>query len=334
MHGLAAVPDGLLRRGLRIRALALRTLAVQLVAAGVALWMLRTGQGVAALVAFAVLNAVLGSAVTVLLARWRPKGLPALRMLRLLWPKTVQIIARALLNTGLFPLVQLMIGLTLGPAAAGAFQIATRMVELIEALMLSPMRFVSLPELRTVPDLPSAVMAQLGTIAMLSTWVWCGVWISAPDILRLAVGADHTTAAVPLLRALAPFALISALSMPVVQALNAKGYTALVLGRAFVLLGIGTLMAGIGLWLNVQAVAAAVSVSAILVSLWFVPRALNALSMAGSNLLILAKPLGAAGVMILTLLALPLPFAAQVVVGTAVYGAVLLIVTHSQRQLA
>ena len=77
--GLAAVPEGLLRRRLEIRALALRTTSSLTIAGILALLLGFAGYGGWALASFAIANAVLSSVLVVVLVRWKPSGGLSLR---------------------------------------------------------------------------------------------------------------------------------------------------------------------------------------------------------------------------------------------------------------
>ena len=335
-NGLGAVSEGILRKRLALRALALRTLAIQSFAAATAMWMFSTGWGVWALVAFALLNAGLTCALSLALARWRPMGVPKWRYVSLIWPKTAEIAGRALLTTSQLPLAQLAVGLALGPVAAGAFQIATRMLELIEALTLSPLRYIALPQLRSSNDLRGSLHTHIRRCATLSVWVWGGTLVAAPDILTLAVGASHAPAAVPVLRALAALGLLSALLMPLTQALMARGYTTLVLQRAAVSLALSAALIAPALALSVTAAALALSLAALVTGLWFTARALETLPpITASDLSPALAPL-LAGISMCTALVLcpPLPLLSQGALGTAIYLTLLSFSRKPQRHPA
>lgn len=335
LNGLGAVSEGILRQRLALRTLALRTVGVQSTAAAAALWMLATGWGVWALVGFALLNAGLTCSLSLGLARWLPKTLPTWRYQTLIWPKTSEIAGRVLLTTSQMPLAQLAIGLFLGPVAAGAFQIATRMLELIEALTLSPLRYIALPQLSRSSDLRRDLYAQIKRCATLSVWVWGGTLVAAPEILTLAVGSSHAVAAAPVLRALAALGLISALLMPLTQALTAQRHTRLVLIRAALSLTLSAALITPMLALSVTAAAMALSVAALPTALWFTARALDTLTLTATDLTpALAPLLAGTGMCTLLLLCPPLPLLGQVALGTATYFTLLGVGSKPQRRPA
>ncbi len=327
LHGISAVSEGILRKRLHLRALALRTMISQTLAASLALWLLSNGSGAWALVVFTLCHAALNTALSWHLAAWRPKRRPSWQYQRLISGLVIEIAARDLLNTALFPLMQLLTALIFGLPAAGAFQIAARMLSLIEALTLSPLRFLALPQLRRLParQRAAALPHHLRLTAALSLWVWSATLLAAPHTLPLLIGPSPAEAAIPILAALAGFGLLSALLMPINQALIAAGHTRLMLHRALLLV---TLTCG-ALALFGQsptALAAAISIAALLTALWLLPRALPRLGLSLATLSPLAPPLcAAATVAALFALLPPLPVPVQLTLGSALYGGLLLI---------
>lgn len=333
LNAVGAIPEGILRQKLAMKSLALRTLAAQVTAAALALWMLFSGFGVWALVGFAICSATLTNALSVLLAGWRPHVWPRPKDLTLILPKTGQIMGRALLNNSQMPMAQLAIGVILGPAAAGAFQIATRMFELIDALTLSPLRFIALPQLATEADLRRAIGQHTQRAAMLAAWVWGGTLVATTPILTLATGAAHAAAAAPVLQALACLGLASAIMMPLTQALTAQRHTGLLFARAALTLGSATLAMLPALTLSPTACALALSFAGIIGHLWLLVRALPLLGLDLADLAPI-KPLIAGALMVALLWLTPtLPLWQMILLGTITYAAALFLPRHPKRSL-
>ena len=332
LHGLSAVSEGILRRDLHLRALALRSMASQSIAAAMAVWMLSTGSGPWALVAFALTSAGMNTFLDCHFAGWRPKSLPKWQYQRRLTELIVEISARDFLNAALFPLMQLATALVFGLPAAGAFQIATRMVSLIEALTLSPLRFLALPQLRqlSVSERAAVLPSQLRLSGTLGLWIWGVTLLAAPQALALLIGPVPAASAAPILTALAGFGLFTALLMPINQALIAAGHTRLMLQRAALLLPLCCTFAAFSP--TPTALAASISIAAFLTALWHLTRALPRLGLTVSALTPLALPLcAAAAVTALFALLPPLPLPAQLFLDSALYGAVIII---PNRQIA
>ena len=238
----------------------------------------------------------------------------------------MQIAGRDLLGSGVLPLAQLAVAGTLGLSAAGAFQIATRILGLIDALTLAPLRFTALPRLRSVSPttLAPALAGQLRLTATVSAWVWGGTLAALPEIARFAAGDQHGAAVAPVVAALAGFGLSGAMTMPVNQAVLAQGGTRLMLDRALAVCGLSALLLPFGLAVGVTGAAVALSLAALLASLWHLSRALPILGLSRGDLAPVVPPLGAGSAMTLALIPLAgLPFMAKVVIGTTIYAALL-----------
>ncbi|MEM8654403.1 MAG: oligosaccharide flippase family protein [Pseudomonadota bacterium] len=324
-HSLGAVAEGVLRQSLAIRALALRTLVIQSGAAGLALSLLASGAGPWALVAFAIANATLTALVSLRLARWRPQ-VAALSSLRTIWPTAAPLLGRVLLTTGQIPLAQLAIGLALGPVAAGAFQIASRMLDLIEAVTTSPLRYIALPQLRTTGNLSDGLRQHLHRSALLGAWIWGGTAMATLPLLALAVGPAQALAAAPVLQALCGAGLLTALTMPLVQALTAQGHLALVLKREAATLGLSILLILPALTVSATTSAVALTTAALLANLWFVRHALGAFALPLATLAPTVPPLLAATAMCALLQTLPpTSLAMQILAGTSLYAGLMLL---------
>lgn len=231
LNGLAAPSEGLLRRDLRLRALALRTLLAQSLAAALALWGLMQGWGAWSLTGFALTNAALNAALSLALA---PPDLRQGAPLTPLLPELTRLTLRPLAGSALFPSVQLLIGAALGLPAAGAFQIAARLVELIDALALAPVRYLALPRFRQIAGQPgfAAKLAQsMRRVALLSAVIYPLGWALSPLLLPL-LGPDKAEASAQLLPPLLVTGALSALLMPLTQAMIALGATRPPLMRA------------------------------------------------------------------------------------------------------
>ncbi len=221
-HGLSAVPDGCLRRAGRFRSLALRTLLGQGAAAFIGLSALALGAGVWSLVLFTLAQAFIAAALALAMAGWPPvtRGPlgPAIMT-------TAPLAARVLTGAIVQPLLQVAIGASAGLAAAGIWQIATRIIALLEAVTLVPLRFVALPRLaRGRTDLGTLLTAA----AVAATWVMGGTALAAPAILSSVLGPNGSAIITPL-RLLCLTAIAGAGTAMLNQSLIAQGDRARVL---------------------------------------------------------------------------------------------------------
>lgn len=196
VHGAGAVADGQLRRAARFRALALRTLAGQAAAAGLAFWALWAGAGVWALVGFTLVQAVIATALAVGMAGWvrGPAGDVRAAVARV-WPLALRVLAGGLVQ----PVLQVAIGAVAGLAAAGVWQIAVRVVGLLEALTVVPLRFVALPRLARggAGEVPGLIRAA----GLAGVWVMGGTALAAPAMVEALLGPEGAPV-VPVLQVL------------------------------------------------------------------------------------------------------------------------------------
>lgn len=318
-HGIGAVSEGLLRKSLAIRALALRTVSIQIFAAGTAIAALQAGAGSFALVMFVGLNAVLCTIFSCLLAKWHPAHFAPKRLQKALLGKLGRIAGRDLINGAEYPLVQLAVALVLGATAAGAFQIATRLLTLLEALSVSPLRFIALPQI--LADRSNGLSKHLNWNTILAAWLWGGAFVIAPDIITVAAGPQHAAATVPIFRALIGAGLINALMMPIYQALASKGALNMLFKRASVNLCLSILITGFTVWLSPGAVGIGLSTAAACTTVWFLPKAVVRLSAPFSMLQTVWRPLSAGVVMCTCLLSLQdLNMVASIFWGTMLFG--------------
>ncbi len=280
--GLSAVSEGLLRKSLALRALALRTAAAQSIAALLALILLIQNAGVWALIAFAVVNVIVTTTVSIILAGWWPSQVPRWRHIEAVLPKVTQITIRDLCGSALIPCAQIAITTAFGLSLSGAFQIATRLVALVDTLTLAPLRFIALPQLSQLVgtnQFGTSLRNRLIACTGLGVSIWTAVACFTSGILSLIAGSDKAASAAPMLQALIPIGLIAALSMPINQALTALGHTDLVLRRNLLALMLGLSCAGPTLTTTPVVTAAALSLGGLMAFAWYIRRAMPLLGL-------------------------------------------------------
>ncbi|WP_339109698.1 oligosaccharide flippase family protein [Thioclava sp. GXIMD4216] len=251
-QGASAVQEAQLRQALRLRALALRTAAVQLLsgAGGFALYAM--GGGVWSLVGFAVINAVASALLSWRMARWWPSDGPRLVQMRALAPEVMAIAGRGLVAGAALPLIQFLLGLVYGGAIAGGFQIAQRIFQLVDALTLAPLRFLVLPVMMRAKDRSAGLVVRvLRLAALVSAPAYMAVAVWALPVLNALLGASAAGLAAPMVQALAALGPVATTVLGVDQALVVRKGA----GRAF-------LRAGLGLGLSAGCVVLMVPVSA------------------------------------------------------------------------
>ncbi len=334
-HGIGAVPDGLLRRDGQFRTLALRTLSSQGIAALATIVALWAGAGAWALVIFTLINGALATAISVVIAGWQPsrrwptKGTmsPALR-------STVTLSGRVLIGAAVQPVLQIGVGAASGLAAAGIFQIALRVLALLDAVTLAPIRFVALPRFsRLTGDQAAqrtAILASLGLAGAFSAYVYLGTFAAAPDMLAVLVGGTNAGPTVPVLQMLCLSGLGSAAAAVINQALIGGN-----LGAAAVRLSILQAVATFGLTFpvlnhSVTAVAVGLTLAGLAVLAIILIRLPHWFGISGLTALrVVSLPYLAGALMVLGVMAadrwvwadwsLLLRLTAQILAGTAIY---------------
>lgn len=250
--GVSVVSEGLLLRGLEIRGLALRS-AVSLSAAGaVALVLGMQGYGGWALTGFALVNTLFSSVWACAQARWLPQSFGARAAARRALPVILAISGRNLANSCVMPGLQIIVGVFLGAAAAGAFQIAQRFLTLAETVAISPMRYVALPLFSQFRDdrerLARIVVEATGLLAFLCAPVYFGLIAISETLLPLVVGSENAAPTLPVLQTMLLYGGIAAAIAVCNQTLTVLGRTDLAFTRAVLSLvanfGLGALMAG------------------------------------------------------------------------------------------
>lgn len=286
---LSSVPEGLLRKNLQIRAIALRTLAVQILSAGLAVILAIYGFGGWALVGFAVMNAVLSSVISIAMAGWMPSGGPNISQMRARIPQTAAISGRALLSGSIYAILQFSIGLVLGLQAAGAFQIAQRVYQILDALCLAPIRFLVLPLFSRTAEigdgtLPGKTIERgLYVTGLLSAPFYVGTIAIAGPALTLIIGAENASHSILPLQLLCVLGLPMASLTILTQALTVVGHAGLAFHRTLWML-LGTVAFSLpALLISVEAVTLCFVVVSYLVLLIFFRKLEPILGLSGSR---------------------------------------------------
>ncbi|MAU44799.1 MAG: hypothetical protein CL868_00730 [Cytophagaceae bacterium] len=258
--GLASVPEGLLRKNLEIRSLALRTLAVQAAAAGLAVVMAIEGFGAWSLVGFAVLNAVASSIISIVMAGWRPSGSPSLSSMKAQLPQFSAISGRALVSGAAMPMLQFLVGIVIGLEAAGAFQIAQRVYQILDALCLAPLRFLVLPLFSRAAEASEGklsgdtVLRTMRIAGLVSAPFYLGTLAIADPALTLVIGPENASHAVPLLQIFCLLGINITSITVLSQAFTVAGHAGMVFWRSIWMLCITIVLSGPALMLSVEAV--------------------------------------------------------------------------------
>lgn len=310
---LASTPEALLRRQLRFKALALRTLAANAVGAAVGLTLAVLGAGVWALVAQTLTGAAVGTVAVVAAARWRPGRAVDRAAFGDLFGFGVHVLGTNVLTFLSRRSDDLLIGLVLGTTALGYYTIAYRLLLLMQDVLIGTIQDVAFPTFSRLQGSLARMRAAHRTAtrvcATIAVPAFVGMSATSPEVIRTFFGARWG----PSVPVMALLALIGA--QQAVQYFN--GTVLMALGRPGAVLRV----VAVNATANVVLFAVAVHWGIVAVAAVFVARAhlLAPLSHqmvrralgtdARSHLGAFAMPVAAAAVMaaVVTLLRLPLP---------------------------
>jgi len=260
INSLRTVPIAILRRELRFKQEAARTLIATVCAGAVAIPLALNGFGPWALVAQAICESLVSVVCLWLAVRWRPRMRFSRARLRELAGFSAAVTGRQMLGLAVRHSDDLIIGTVLGATALGYYTVAYRILRLLGELSISVVTVVALPALaRIATDRERFARAYAdGTklIVAVSAPLFCGLASTAPVLVPLAFGSEWTRSA-PLMTLLA----IGGLALPIVS-FNAsvllargKARTALMLALSDAGISVACFMAAIPFGLTGFAVA-------------------------------------------------------------------------------
>lgn len=240
IKGLVLVQDGLLRRELNFRLLALRTNA-SVVAGGVAgLALAFNGFGVWSLVAQQIVTGVVGLVIIWRVSQWRPSASFSVPCARDLLGFSA---SSSLATFGIFVNTRadaLLIGLLFGPTAVGLYRFATRLVDMLIDTTVRSLQAVALPELSRLQGNGEEFSARLLGMLWLSSIIALpalGILSASSDALMAVVGSEWIAASAPL-KVLCLVGAVRALTFfngPMLQAIGRPQYLAALVWAAAVL---------------------------------------------------------------------------------------------------
>lgn len=192
MTALAAIPMGLLRRELRFRSLAVRTL-LSIAGGGLAgVALALAGAGVWALVGQQLVTALLSVAALWAASPWRPRLRFSRQHFRELFGFGINVVSGDLLAFLQRYTDNFLIGTVLGTVALGIYAVAYRIMDAGNHLLVGLARKVAFPALSRLqhePDrLRRAYYRMTGVTAAVVVPVYVGLAVVAPELIRLVFG--------------------------------------------------------------------------------------------------------------------------------------------------
>jgi O-antigen/teichoic acid export membrane protein len=199
--GLGAVPSALLQRDLRQRPLVLIDQSASTLASATGIALAVAGAGIWALVTMELVRAGTRTLALLLVARYRPGLATSRSAVSDIWRFGRNLLASRLVQYADRLVPRLAIGLALGAAAVGIFQLGWRSYELIQKVLVTPLTSLSMATAaRTDGDL--GLLRQLLTGAMrVSALVaypgFIGAAAIAPTAIPFAFGPQWAPAVLP-----------------------------------------------------------------------------------------------------------------------------------------
>lgn len=241
----------LLTREMSFRRLELRQIAATAAGAAIALTLALAGHGPWAIVGLSLGEAAASTALLWLLTPWRPRFVFSRAVLRRLAGFAGNVFGENVVYQAGRSLPPLLIGRVLGPAALGAFTLATTAILVPFARLAAPLQQVFFPAFARLADERDRIaelwIGAARLVALVAAPALVGLAVVATDLVDVVLGSDWAAVA-PLVQILAVVGLVQAL-----QTLN--GEVLLALGRA------GTLFRFTLLWAAATVAAVAVGLA-------------------------------------------------------------------------
>jgi PST family polysaccharide transporter len=247
LQGLSVVPEAVLRRELRFRAVAIRTLLASLLSGVVGVGLALGGAGIWALVAQQLVNAAVGLVVLWAVCPWRPSRRPRLSGIR-----DLLVFSAHSANAGLGLMLSskadvIFTGLFFGPVATGIYRLAARLPDMLVDVTVRSLQQVALPSLSRLQRDRAALAAHLNQLQHLGALAGLpvlGVLAAIAHPLVTLLGPQWAGTEVPL-RLLCLFGAANVYGVllgPALQAIGQPGKLAAILWTRGVL-GVATLAA-------------------------------------------------------------------------------------------
>ncbi|HZH28849.1 MAG TPA: lipopolysaccharide biosynthesis protein [Azospirillaceae bacterium] len=232
LAGLSGVHQGLLRRRMDYRLLMVRSMA-GVVAGGVAgVAMAWQGFGAWALVAQQVVDRLVGGLVLWCSTDWRPRLSFSWRHARDLMPFSAYLAATRVVNFTSKQVDRYLIGLFMGPAVLGIYNIALRVSDTAYALLAQGLSNIGLNVFARLQKQPAKLREALVTAAELSNLfampAFLGLAVVAPNLVAVVFGPAWVEAG-PILSVLALLGIPAMFSTFAGALMRALGTTRLLL---------------------------------------------------------------------------------------------------------
>lgn len=193
------VQEGLLRRDFGFRRLAGLQMVVSILALGVSMIILKMGAGPWAVVIFVLAEALFLSVALWIATPFRPDFLFDAEEAREQLRFSGAVIVGAVLTVGNLRIIEIGLGVLLGPAAAGFFRLGVQVNRLLTQMLRTPVNNMVLPSFARLSD-PAAIAGRMLDVSAISALVTLPAFALAaagsPDLFELVMGQEWRPAGV------------------------------------------------------------------------------------------------------------------------------------------
>jgi len=227
---LTTVQEALVRRELRIKELAVRSLIAKLIGGVLGVLLALNDFGVWSLVVKQLATALINMALLWKISTWRPRFRFSKVHFQELYPFGLKVLGNEVLVFVNRRSAHLIIAYFLGAVALSFYNIANRFMMLFLRLITQSVRQVGMPLFSRIQNSPEKVqkgfleISQI--IALISIPLFCGGSVLAPEIVSLLLG-EKWLPAVPVFQILMLVGIVQSLLSPMVSVLVGLGYPGL-----------------------------------------------------------------------------------------------------------
>lgn len=192
MQALSTVPEGLLKRDFKFKALAVRLLFSSLFSGSIAIYLAYASYGFYSLIIQKIISVLLLLLLVWKSISWRPTfNLSACDILNIL-KQGQPILLSSLVGQGIFRFVELIIGFFLGVAALGYFKIAGKLLDVIVQFTVKPIVDVSFSAFANLQsntsELEACFTKFITTTALFSLPIFVGGFVIGDEMVYLVFG--------------------------------------------------------------------------------------------------------------------------------------------------
>jgi len=192
MQALSTVPEGLLKRDFKFKALAIRLLFSSLLSGGAAIYLAYASYGFYSLIIQKIISVFLSLLLVWKAISWRPNLNLTLADLLNTLKQGQPILLSSLIGQGIFRFVELIIGFFLGVVALGYFKIAGKLLDVIVQFTIRPIVDVSFSAFANLQsnanELEACFTKFITTTALFALPIFVGGFVIGEEMVYLVFG--------------------------------------------------------------------------------------------------------------------------------------------------